>query len=79
MATLNVTMSLFSQAMKVQRKNLMKQMRDDSEKFRSWKSKKDREVLQLKEKVGVCLWVRVRMHAAGQLLPLTFRLLLLLA
>lgn len=38
------------QAMKVQRKNLMKQMRDDSEKFRSWKSKKDREVLQLKEK-----------------------------
>lgn len=39
--------------MKVQRKNLMKQMRDDSEKFRSWKSKKDREVLQLKEKVCV--------------------------
>lgn len=41
--------------MKVQRKNLMKQMRDDSDKFRSWKSKKDREVLQLKEKVGACM------------------------
>lgn len=61
MATLNATMPPFPQAMKVQRKNLMKQMRDDSEKFRSWKSKKDREVLQLKEKVRVC------MCAAGQL------------
>ncbi|KAA8587196.1 hypothetical protein FQN60_001032 [Etheostoma spectabile] len=38
------------QAMKTQRTQLMKQMRDDSEKFRQWKSKKDREVLQLKEK-----------------------------
>ncbi|XP_057677097.1 kinesin family member 4 [Corythoichthys intestinalis] len=38
------------QAMKCQRTQLMRQMRDDSEKFRLWKSKKDREVLQLKEK-----------------------------
>uniref|UniRef100_A0A3B4ZCP2 Kinesin family member 4A n=1 Tax=Stegastes partitus TaxID=144197 RepID=A0A3B4ZCP2_9TELE len=38
------------QAMKTQRTQLMRQMRDDSEKFRHWKSKKDREVLQLKEK-----------------------------
>ncbi|KAM9846585.1 kinesin family member 4 [Aulostomus maculatus] len=38
------------QAMKTQRTQLMKQMREDSEKFRTWKSKKDREVLQLKEK-----------------------------
>lgn len=39
--------------MKTQRTQLMKQMREDSEKFRTWKSKKDREVLQLKEKVCV--------------------------
>ncbi|XP_049890192.1 kinesin family member 4 [Epinephelus moara] len=38
------------QAMKSQRTQLMRQMREDSEKFRHWKSKKDREVLQLKEK-----------------------------
>ncbi|XP_068600791.1 kinesin family member 4 [Brachionichthys hirsutus] len=38
------------QAMKTQRTQLMRQMRDDSEKFRDWKNKKDREVLQLKEK-----------------------------
>ncbi|XP_061660072.1 kinesin family member 4 isoform X2 [Syngnathoides biaculeatus] len=38
------------QAMKSQRIQLMRQIRDDSEKFRIWKSKKDREVLQLKEK-----------------------------
>ncbi|KAM8835043.1 kinesin family member 4 isoform 1-T1 [Synchiropus picturatus] len=38
------------QAMKSQRVQLMKQMREDSEKFRLWKNKKDREVLQLKEK-----------------------------
>uniref|UniRef100_A0A665XB48 Chromosome-associated kinesin KIF4-like n=1 Tax=Echeneis naucrates TaxID=173247 RepID=A0A665XB48_ECHNA len=38
------------QAMKTQRTQLMRQMREDSEKFRNWKSKKDREVLQLKEK-----------------------------
>lgn len=37
--------------MKSQRTQLMRQMREDSEKFRLWKSKKDREVLQLKEKV----------------------------
>jgi len=42
---------MFSQSMKTQRTQLMRQMRDDSEKFRHWKSKKDREVLQLKEKV----------------------------
>uniref|UniRef100_A0A671TR98 Kinesin family member 4 n=1 Tax=Sparus aurata TaxID=8175 RepID=A0A671TR98_SPAAU len=38
------------QAMKSQRTQLMRQMRDDSDKFRQWKSQKDREVLQLKEK-----------------------------
>uniref|UniRef100_A0A8C6NTY6 Kinesin family member 4A n=1 Tax=Nothobranchius furzeri TaxID=105023 RepID=A0A8C6NTY6_NOTFU len=38
------------QAMKTQRIQLMKQMREDAEKFRQWKSNKDREVLQLKEK-----------------------------
>lgn len=43
---------VFSQAMKAQRTQLMRQMREDSEKFRQWKNKKDREVLQLKEKVS---------------------------
>ncbi|XP_013871888.1 kinesin family member 4 [Austrofundulus limnaeus] len=38
------------QAMKSQRIQLMKQMREDSERFRQWKNKKDKEVLQLKEK-----------------------------
>lgn len=38
------------QAMKTQRTQLMRQMREDSEKFRVWKGKKDREVIQLKEK-----------------------------
>lgn len=38
------------QAMKTQRTQLMRQMREDSEKFRLWRSKKDREVIQLKEK-----------------------------
>uniref|UniRef100_A0A8C5I1S3 Kinesin-like protein n=1 Tax=Gouania willdenowi TaxID=441366 RepID=A0A8C5I1S3_GOUWI len=38
------------QAMKTQRTQLMRQMREDSEKFRQWKNKKDREVIQLKEK-----------------------------
>ncbi|KAL3042316.1 hypothetical protein OYC64_020289 [Pagothenia borchgrevinki] len=38
------------QAMKNQRTQLMRQMREDSEKFRQWKSMKDKEVLQLKEK-----------------------------
>lgn len=35
---------------------LMRQMKEDSEKFRVWKQKKDKEVLQLKEKVSV--WSR---------------------
>ncbi|XP_035999264.1 kinesin family member 4 [Fundulus heteroclitus] len=38
------------QAMKTQRTQLMRQMREDAEKYRLWKNKKDREVLQLKEK-----------------------------
>ncbi|XP_028824462.1 kinesin family member 4 [Denticeps clupeoides] len=38
------------QAMKAQRVQLMRQMKEDSDKFRQWKSKKDKEVLQLKEK-----------------------------
>ncbi|XP_037323979.2 kinesin family member 4 [Pungitius pungitius] len=38
------------QGMKNQRAQLMRQMREDSEKFRQWKAQKDREVLQLKEK-----------------------------
>lgn len=62
MPTIYATMPMFSQAMKVQRKNLMKQMRDDSEKFRSWKSKKDREVLQLKEKVCALLDSFLHIH-----------------
>jgi len=41
--------------MKSQRVQLMRQMKEDSEKFRLWKQKKDKEVLQLKEKVGVNL------------------------
>lgn len=50
-ATSKSSNTVFSQAMKTQRTQLMRQMREDSEKFRHWKSKKDREVLQLKEKV----------------------------
>ncbi|KAJ8246912.1 hypothetical protein GJAV_G00256720 [Gymnothorax javanicus] len=38
------------QAMKSQRTQLMKQMKEETEKFRLWKHKKEREVLQLKEK-----------------------------
>ncbi|MBN3292686.1 KIF4 protein, partial [Polypterus senegalus] len=38
------------QLMKTQRVQLMKQMKEDAEKFRLWKQKKDKEVLQLKEK-----------------------------
>ncbi|XP_030649696.1 kinesin family member 4 isoform X2 [Chanos chanos] len=38
------------QAMKSQRVQLMRQMKEDSEKFRQWKQMKDKEVLQLKEK-----------------------------
>lgn len=46
--------------MKAQRVQLMRQMKEDSEKFRVWKLKKDKEVLQLKEKVPVWVgfWVR---------------------
>lgn len=43
------------QSMKTQRTQLMRQMREDSDKYRHWKSKKDREVLQLKEKVRPAL------------------------
>lgn len=62
MPTVYAPLPMFSQAMKVQRKNLMKQMRDDSDKFRSWKSKKDREVLQLKEKVCALLESSLRIQ-----------------
>ncbi len=41
--------------MKSQRVQLMRQMKEDSEKFRLLKQKKDKEVLQLKEKVSVSL------------------------
>ena len=37
--------------MKAQRVQLMRKMKEDSEKFRVWKTQKDKEVLQLKEKV----------------------------
>ena len=39
------------QAMKTQRVRLMRQMKDDADKFRQLKTQKDKEVLQLKEKV----------------------------
>lgn len=42
---------LHVQAMKAQRVQLMRQMKEDSEKYRIWKQKKDKEVMQLKEKV----------------------------
>uniref|UniRef100_A0A8C5MNW6 Kinesin family member 4A n=1 Tax=Leptobrachium leishanense TaxID=445787 RepID=A0A8C5MNW6_9ANUR len=38
------------QSMKVQRVQLMRQMKEDSEKFRTWKQQKTKEVIQLKEK-----------------------------
>ncbi|KAM8952225.1 chromosome-associated kinesin KIF4A isoform 2-T2 [Pelodytes ibericus] len=38
------------QAMKVQRVQLMRQMKEDAEKFRTWKQQKTKEVIQLKEK-----------------------------
>ncbi|XP_053555032.1 chromosome-associated kinesin KIF4A isoform X2 [Bombina bombina] len=38
------------QAMKVQRVQLMRQMKEDGEKFRTWKQQKTKEVIQLKEK-----------------------------
>uniref|UniRef100_A0A8C5TGB0 Kinesin family member 4A n=1 Tax=Malurus cyaneus samueli TaxID=2593467 RepID=A0A8C5TGB0_9PASS len=37
-------------AMKQQRVQLMRQMKEDTEKFRQWKQQKDKEVIQLKEK-----------------------------
>lgn len=47
----NVTkLHLEIQSMKGQRVQLMRQMKEDGEKFRQWKQKKDKEVLQLKEK-----------------------------
>uniref|UniRef100_A0A803TD20 Kinesin motor domain-containing protein n=1 Tax=Anolis carolinensis TaxID=28377 RepID=A0A803TD20_ANOCA len=36
--------------MKVQRVQLIRQMKEDGEKFRQWKQQKDREVIQLKER-----------------------------
>ena len=39
------------QSMRSQRVQLMRQLKEDSEKFRLWKSQKDKEVLQLKQKV----------------------------
>ncbi|XP_031746214.1 chromosome-associated kinesin KIF4A isoform X2 [Xenopus tropicalis] len=38
------------QGMKVQRVQLMRQMKEDAEKFRTWKQQKTKEVIQLKEK-----------------------------
>ncbi|XP_045394646.1 chromosome-associated kinesin KIF4A isoform X2 [Lemur catta] len=38
------------QMMKNQRVQLMRQMKEDSEKFRQWKHQKDKEVMQLKER-----------------------------
>lgn len=41
-----------SQEMKTQRVQLMRQMKEDAEKFRQWKQQKDKEVIQLKERVS---------------------------
>lgn len=38
--------------MKNQRIQLMRQMKEDAEKFRQWKQQKDKEVIQLKEQVS---------------------------
>ncbi|XP_010342895.3 chromosome-associated kinesin KIF4B [Saimiri boliviensis] len=38
------------QTMKKQRVQFMRQMKEDAEKFRQWKQKKDKEVIQLKER-----------------------------
>lgn len=40
------------QVMKHQRVQLMRQMKEDAEKFRQWKQQKDKEVIQLKERVS---------------------------
>ena len=42
----------FLQMMKNQRVQLMRQMKEDAEKFRQWKQQKDKEVIQLKERVS---------------------------
>lgn len=46
--------------MKAQRVQLMRQMKEDSEKYRIWKQKKDKEVMQLKEKVTLQLFNKSR-------------------
>ena len=53
MYSLGVVMCLMCspQSMRSQRVQLMRQLKEDSEKFRLWKSQKDKEVLQLKQKV----------------------------
>ena len=38
--------------MKVQRVKLMKSLKEDGENFRKWKQQKDKELIQLKAKVG---------------------------
>lgn len=38
--------------MKNQRVQLMRQMKEDAERFRQWKQQKDKEVIQLKERVS---------------------------
>jgi kinesin family protein 4/21/27 len=37
--------------MKQQRVKLMKQMKEDADEFRRWKMKKEKEVMQLQQKV----------------------------
>ncbi|KAG8448188.1 hypothetical protein GDO86_015325 [Hymenochirus boettgeri] len=48
--TLEISGLIQYEAMKVQRVQLMRQMKEDAEKFRSWKQQKTKEVIQLKEK-----------------------------
>uniref|UniRef100_A0A8D0L229 Kinesin family member 4A n=1 Tax=Sphenodon punctatus TaxID=8508 RepID=A0A8D0L229_SPHPU len=52
-------------AMKNQRVQLMRQMKEDAEKFRQWKQQKDKEVIQLKERVSLlnCSLCRERLLA----------------
>lgn len=38
--------------MKNQRVQLMRQIKEDAERFRQWKQQKDKEVIQLKERVS---------------------------
>uniref|UniRef100_A0A8C0GN84 Kinesin family member 4A n=1 Tax=Chelonoidis abingdonii TaxID=106734 RepID=A0A8C0GN84_CHEAB len=44
------TVNFLLQEMKNQRVQLMRQMKEDAEKFRQWKQQKDKEVIQLKER-----------------------------